>query len=56
MTKKWAYRDRYPGLRPLRGLTRGYHLPPFQGLGFETDVFYSAKLCRIFRESGYFAS
>jgi rod shape determining protein RodA len=31
MTKKWAYWDRYPGLRPLRGLTRGYHLSPFQG-------------------------
>jgi hypothetical protein len=43
MTKKWVYWDRYPGLRPLRGLTRGYHLPPFQGLGFETDFFYTAK-------------
>jgi hypothetical protein len=39
MTKKWVYWDRYPGLRPLRGLTRGYYLSPFQGWGFETDVF-----------------
>jgi hypothetical protein len=34
--------DRYPGLRPLRGLTRGYPLVPFQGWGFETDAFYRA--------------
>jgi hypothetical protein len=30
MTKKWVYWERYPGLRPLRGLTRGYYLSPFQ--------------------------
>jgi hypothetical protein len=36
-------------LRPLRGLTRGYHLSPFQGWEFETDVFYKAKPFRIFK-------
>jgi hypothetical protein len=40
MTKKWVYWDRYPGLRLLRSLTPGFHLSPFQGLGFEAEVFY----------------
>jgi hypothetical protein len=43
MTKKWVYGDRYPGWRPLRGLTRGYPLSPFQSWGFETDIFYKAR-------------
>jgi len=29
--KKWVLLGHYPGLRLLRNLTRGYHLPPFQG-------------------------
>jgi len=32
MTKKTDCLNRYPGLRLLRSLTLGYHLPPFQGL------------------------
>jgi hypothetical protein len=51
MTKKWVYWDRYPGLRPLRGLTRGYYLSPFQGWGFETEVFYRASATLRYKSS-----
>ena len=34
-----CFLDRHPGLRPLRSLTLGYHLAPFQGSELRGGVF-----------------